>query len=145
MFDLIPFQRRSDVFFNSMMKSFNDIFESFAVTEVGTKPFRADLRETEKAYYVDAELPGFEKDDIRIELKKDELIISAKRNDMFETKDEDQKVIRRERHYGEFVRRFYLDRADGNGVRAKLENGMLRIEIPKRAQDTDGTKHISIE
>lgn len=144
MFDLIPFNRKSDVFFNNMMKSFNDLFDSVGMAEFGTKSFRADIRETEDAYYIDAELPGFDKEDIRIELKDHDLTISAKRNDMFETKDDDQKVIRRERHYGEFVRRFYLEHADAEQVKAKLENGVLQIEIPKRAQD-DGTKRIRID
>lgn len=145
MFDLIPFHRRNDLFFNNMVKSFNDLFDSFGATEFGTKSFRTDVRETDNAYYIDAELPGFEKDDIRVELKDRDLTISAKRNDVLETKDSDQKVVRRERHYGEFVRRFYLDRADEDGVTAKLENGVLKIEIPKKPQDDDGAKRIRIE
>lgn len=73
MFDLIPFHRRNELFFNNMVKSFNDLFDSFGATEFGTKSFRTDVRETDNAYYIDAELPGFEKDDIRVELKDRDL------------------------------------------------------------------------
>ncbi|MCJ8012422.1 Hsp20/alpha crystallin family protein [Paenibacillus sp. KQZ6P-2] len=145
MSDLIPFNKRTDAFLSSMMKSFNDMFESAGISELGAKSFRTDIRETENAYYIEAELPGFDKKDIQIEMKGQYLTISAIRNDVKEIKNDIEKVIHQERHYGEFIRRFYVDRADEDQIKAKLEHGVLKIVVPKVATAEEGRKRIRIE
>src|SRR5699024_889672 len=107
--------------------------------------YRTDVKETKNAYYIEAELPGFDKEDISIQVDDDYLTIRAKRDEEEETTDEDDKIIRQERRYGEFIRRFYVDDIDEDNIKAKLRRGVLRIKIPK--EDTKDTVkgHIEIE
>ncbi|MDF2670965.1 MAG: heat shock protein Hsp20 [Paenibacillus sp.] len=106
MFDLVPFRKRNEELFGQMLKSFNEAFEPSLLSPIhgNTSSFRTDIREKDNAYLIEAELPGFIKEDIEIDVNDKYLIIRAKRNQVEEKKDEQGKVIRRERHYGEFAR-----------------------------------------
>lgn len=143
----MPFRRRNEDLFEHMLKSFNEVFDPNNLTPLTGhfNSFRTDIMEKENAYYVEAELPGFEKEDITIELDHNQLTIKAKRNQLEETKDEDNKMIRQERHYGEFVRQFYVDNIIEDQIKAKLENGLLKIEIPKKHQHKPSQKRIEIQ
>lgn len=148
MFDLTPFRRMSEDLFDQMEKSFNEIFDSrrgFGPLDTGFNSFRADVIETEDAYFVDADLPGFTKDDITIELEDNRLTIRAKRDERLEQKDEKNNYIRRERRYGEFVRQFYVENIKQDEIRAKLENGVLRVELPKLEPSKPNRRTIDIE
>lgn len=133
MFDLMPFRRRNEDVFGRMLKTFNEVFDQNGLSPFNgeAKSFRTDITETKNAYLVEAELPGFSKEDITIDVDNNQLTIRAKREQLEETKDKDDKVIRKERHYGEFLRQFYVDNIKENEIQAKLENGILKIEIPK--------------
>ncbi|HLR81135.1 MAG TPA: Hsp20/alpha crystallin family protein [Bacillota bacterium] len=147
MFDLKPFKKKNEDFFERMVESFNEVFNQDEVTPLSGRfnSFRTDVKETKKAYYIEAELPGFDKEDISIQVDDDYLTIRAKRDEEEETTDEDDKIIRQERRYGEFIRRFYVDDIDEDNIKAKLRRGVLRIKIPK--EDTKDTVkgHIEIE
>ncbi|TXL66472.1 Hsp20/alpha crystallin family protein [Cerasibacillus terrae] len=149
MFDLKPFKKRNDDLdlFERMRTSFNEFFdrEGIAPLNGNLNSFRTDVRETKKAYYVEAELPGFDKEDITIDFDNNYLTIHAKRDEKEETKDESDKIIRQERHYGEFIRRFYVDNVEEENVKAKLKRGILKIEIPKREPTKPKTKRIEID
>lgn len=150
MFDLTPFHRKNDEMFNKMIKSFNDAFHHnwnwMSPFHEDFNSFRADIVEREDAYYVEAELPGFSKEDITINIDKNRLTIHAKREQKNEFKnEEDNRVIHRERSYGEFMRTFYLDNYDEDNIKAKLDNGILQIEIPKLYPENPKRKNITIE
>lgn len=150
MFDLTPFHRKNDEMFNKMVKSFNDAFHNnwnwMAPFNEDFNSFRADIIEKENAYYVEAELPGFSKDDITIDIDNNRLTIHAKREQKNEFKNEkNNRVIHRERSYGEFMRTFYLDNYDEENIKAKLDNGILKVEIPKLHPEKPKRKQIVIE
>ncbi|WAA12047.1 Hsp20/alpha crystallin family protein [Fervidibacillus halotolerans] len=148
MFDLTPFRKMSEDLFEQIAKSFNEAFEqtsSISPLSPSVHSFRTDVMEKEDAYYVVAELPGFTKDDITIEVEDNRLIIRAKRDEVTEERDDTNKYIRKERRYGEFVRQFYVDDIDENGIKAKLDNGILKLEIPKLQPSKPKRRTIEIE
>ena len=97
-----------------------------------------DVRETEKAYVIEAELPGFEEKDISIRLDGSNLTIESKREE--EKKDErkegdDGNYLIRERRVSSFSRSFKLpENANPEGITASFKNGILSMEIGKRAE-----------
>ena len=97
-----------------------------------------DVRETEKAYVLEAELPGFEEKDISIRLDGNNLTIESKKEE--EKKDEkkegnDGSYLIRERRVSSFSRSFKLpENADPEGITASFKNGILSMEIGKRAE-----------
>lgn len=90
-----------------------------------------DIRETKDGYEVTAELPGMKKEDIKVSLHDGVLTISAENKSETEEKKEGQ-VIRRERRYGKFLRRFAIGPdVQDDKVDAKFEDGLLKLVIPK--------------
>ena len=108
---------------------------------------KTDVKETEKGYEVDMDLPGFKKDEIQMELNDGVLTISAAKGLDKDEEDKKGNYIRRERYAGSTSRSFYV----GNGVKnedvhAKFENGVLRLSIPKKAaEEIEADKYVSIE
>ncbi len=147
MFDLVPFRKRNEDLFGQMLKSFHDAFDTnlLAPLNGNTSSFRTDIVEKDNVYLIEAELPGFTKEDIEIDVNDKYLIIRAKRNQFEEQRDDNGKTIRRERHYGEFARQFYVEGIEEEGIKAKLQDGVLKLEVPKKAKKEPSRKRIEIE
>lgn len=107
-----------------------------------------DVRESDKGYMVDIDMPGFKKDDIALELQNGYLTVSAHRDSSHDDKAEDGKWLRRERYVGSCSRSFYVgeDMKDSD-IHASYKDGTLCLELPKpQAQQQVETKHrIAIE
>lgn len=134
MFDLIPFGRHREDAFRQLAKTFNDVFQDDFFAPLNSSPlsFRTDIRETEQAYLVEAELPGFRKEDIQIDYAAPYLTIQAARDEDHSMEDTKQQIVRKERRYGEYVRRFYVQDIQEEAIRASLKDGVLKLEVPKR-------------
>jgi HSP20 family protein len=147
MFDLVPFRRKNEDLARSFIKSFNDVFNEdfFAPMRSNTHQFHTDIREREDAYLIESELPGFTKEDIEVNYSHNYLTIKAKRNQQENNEDSEHQVIRRERFYGEFVRRFYVENIEDEKISASFQNGILKLEIPKREKAESVTKRIEIK
>merc|ERR1712227_1040781 len=106
---------------------------------------RMDIVEHDKAYLVTADTPGVPKDQPKVELTKDGITLSFDHDEAKEEKAEDGKIIRRERSHRSFRRTIGLpaDGIDRNGIAAKVEDGVLRLTIPKAPESVPKT--ISIE
>lgn len=104
---------------------------------------RTDIRETDKEYILEAELPGFKKEEIKINIKDNYLIISAEKKEEVEEKTED--FIRRERSYGSLRRSFYLENIKEGEIKAKFDNGILTVVLPKSDEVKKEEKIIDIE
>jgi len=74
-------------------------------------------------------VPGIDKKDINVELNDGKLMISIVRDETRESKK--RNFIHRERRYSSMSRSIYLEDAKPDGIRAKLENGLLKVEVPK--------------
>ena len=134
---------------------FNDDWMDFGFPEVdkalygkhANNVMKTDVKETDTGYEVDIDLPGFKKDEITAELKDGYLTISAAKGLDKDEKDKEGKYIRRERYAGNMSRSFYVgDGITEDDIKAKYENGILKLSIPKKeAKAVEQKKHIAIE
>lgn len=106
-----------------------------------------DVRETDDAYTVEMDLPGYKKDDIQVDLKNGYLNVTAKREDANDEKDDNGKYLRRERYYGTCTRSFYVgDDIKRDDIKATYANGILSLTVPKKnAQEVEDAHRIAIE
>ncbi len=148
MFGLIPFRTHNTnelggTFADFISDFFNDDFFSPMEMISGMNQFSADVRETENEYLVSAELPGVNKEDIKLDYDNNNLIIRAKRQEAHD--DSRDNYIRKERSYGEISRSFYIDNVNKEGIRAKFDNGELKIILPKQVKTQQSNSRIFIE
>ena len=107
---------------------------------------KTDVRETEHTYEVDVDLPGFKKDEIKLDLKDGYLTISAAKGLDKDEKDKEGKYIRQERYAGACSRSFYVGDVETKDVSAKYEDGILKISLPKEAKkELPASSAIAIE
>jgi len=98
-------------------------------------PYGVDVREDADHIYVEAELPGFRKDDVDITLENSTLTISAQRGENHENSDKGGDWLLRERRYSKFLRSFTLPpTVDDQSVNAKLTDGVLTVTLNKREE-----------
>lgn len=98
-------------------------------------PYAVDVREDADHFYVEAELPGFKKDDVDITLENQQLTISAVRKEEQEKKDDKGELLLHERRYNRFLRSFTLPpTVDDQTVNARLNDGVLVITLNKREE-----------
>src|SRR5687767_12351562 len=99
-------------------------------------PYGVDIREDNDHFYVEAELPGFKKDEVDITLENQTLTIAAERR--YEHKQGDEKkgeMLLHERRYSRFLRSFTLPpTVDEGSVNARLQDGVLTVTITKREE-----------
>ena len=88
---------------------------------------KTDVRETENSYEVDVDLPGFQKDEIRLDLKDGYLTIQAAKGLDKDQQDKKGKYIRQERYAGAMSRSFYVGDVEPDQISAKYEHGVLQI------------------
>ena len=92
---------------------------------------KTDVRETDDGYELDVDLPGFKKDEVDVKLSDGYLTISAAKGLDKDEKDKKGNYIRRERYAGAMQRSFYVGDIKGEDLRAKFENGILSLTVPK--------------
>ena len=132
-------QRRVDLF-----NQFFNSLENEEPKEVFDFTPAVNTREGKEAYHIDVDLPGINKEDVDINVDKNVLTISGKREAKEEVKEEN--YYRLESSYGTFSRSFTLpEKVDIENIRAASDNGVLEIIIPKLTVLTDTTKKIEIQ
>ena len=93
---------------------------------------KTDVKETEDGYEVDVDLPGFKKDEIKLELNQGYLVISAEKSLEKTNENKKGKMLRQERYAGVMQRSFYVgDSVTETDVKASYESGVLHIRVPK--------------
>jgi HSP20 family protein len=128
-----------DSFFNEMPTFFRDDFSS---SMKGFVP--VNVKETRDAYQIDVVAPGFEKNDFNLNIENELLTISAEKKS--ETKGENEKQIRKEYSSRSFKRSFSLDeKIDSEKIEAKYVNGVLTLNLPRKAEVKVSAKEISIQ
>ncbi|HIY06047.1 MAG TPA: Hsp20/alpha crystallin family protein [Candidatus Evtepia faecigallinarum] len=139
MFGMIPFDRRDENLFD-LFDNFEKKF--FGNTTASLPAFRTDIRDQGDKFLLEAELPGFDKEDISLELKEGILTIKAEHKENQDQKDGD--YIRRERRCGSFSRTFDVTGIDENGITAAYHNGILELTLPKLAPVVPQSRQIAI-
>ena len=96
---------------------------------------KTDVKENGDKYEVLVDLPGFDKDNVKVELKNGYLTISAEKGLDKEDKNEDKKYLRKERYEGSMSRSVYVgDEITEKEINASYKNGVLTLELPKKDQ-----------
>lgn len=94
---------------------------------------------------ITADLPGFEKENIHLDLYDDALTISAERHSEHENKDKRDKYLCCERSYGSYSRTFNVTGIDTAAIKAKYDKGVLELILPKAAKEEKSAKRLEIE
>ena len=139
MFGMIPFARHDDNMF--------DLFDNFERSFFGdnsASTFRTDIRDEGDKFVLEAELPGFKKEDIKLDLKDGILTVSAQHSESSEEKDKKGSYIRRERRYGSFARKFDVSGIQEDGITAAYNNGVLSLTLPKAQPVVPAARQIEI-
>ena len=108
---------------------------------------KTDVKETDQGYELDIELPGYQKEDVRAQLKDGYLTVQAAKNVNNDEKNEEGAYIRRERYAGTMSRSFYVgDDVTEADIHAKFEDGILKLSVPKKeAKKVEENKYITIQ
>ena len=113
---------------------FADVFADPFFSEKEKRIMRTDLKEKDGKYYLEIDIPGFDKEDIKIELQDGYLTISAEKDD--EREDKHAKYLKRERFSGMCSRSYYVgDNVKEEDIKANFKNGILTIEFPKEPEN----------
>jgi len=96
---------------------------------------KTDIREKADKYIIEMDLPGYEKENINLELKKGYLQVSAKVEKEKNEEDKHEKYVHKERFYGTCARSFYVgDQIKEEDINAEFKNGILKVSIPKKEE-----------
>jgi len=142
MFEIIPFGRRDrDLFkmFDEFEKSFFGHQPSVSATAVS---FRTDVSDKGDSYLLEAELPGFNKEDIAVDVSEGVLTISANRSS--EKEDSGKDYVYRERRCGSFKRSFDLSGIDAEGISGEYKDGVLALKLPKEKEQKPESRRIEL-
>ena len=134
------FDNMVDELFNGLPVVLNDGYNF--LTKQGYVP--VNIKEVSSGYVVDVVAPGFEKTDFKVNLDNNVLTISAEKKS--EEKNESDKQIRKEYTYRSFKRSFTIDdKIDATAIEASYVNGVLRLNLPKKAEVREAAKDITIK
>lgn len=138
MYELMPFG--GDNFFN-----YFDNFEKnfFGNTSKVVGSFKTDIIDKGDKYLLQAELPGFSKEDIYIDLNGDNLTIKASHS-LDNSSKTSEKVVRRERVYNMFSRSFNVSGIKADEITAKYNDGILELDLPKIEEEKPKSKKIEV-
>ena len=144
MFELIPFDRHS----RSMsafdpFRMLDEMDRRFLNAAPSVSAFRTDVIDTGDAFKLESELPGFKKEDIKIDIENDCLTISAERK--ADNKEEKENYIKRGRFYGSFSRSFDVSGINVDGIEAAYKDGVLTVTLPKKAAEIPASRRLEIK
>lgn len=121
-----------DDFFNVPFEKFFGTNNSPLLASSGKSLMKMDVKEENNNYAVEMDLPGFKKEDVKVELDNGYLTISATRGESKENSDENGNYLRKERYTGSCARSLYVgNNVKQENIKAKFENGILSLTIPK--------------
>ena len=151
MFDLKPYERKNNVtsynpfrdmeaFERNFFSNPFGFFDSRALSE-----FKTDITDNGKEDVLEADLPGFKKEDIGLDIDGDVLTVRAERHSEHEDTDKKDKYIRCERSYGLYSRQFDVSEIDTENIKAKYDNGVLTLTLPKKETVSSSPRHVEIE
>ncbi|MBK8156294.1 MAG: Hsp20/alpha crystallin family protein [Streptococcus sp.] len=133
---LVPFNRKNkEISTNTGFEDFYNVLDDFFSNDwpfrrsLTHDTFKVDVEDNGNEYLIEAEMPGIDKKDINVELNDGKLMISITRDENSESKKKN--FIHRERRYSSMSRSIYLEDAKSDGIKAKLENGLLKVVVPK--------------
>lgn len=138
---LVPYNSRNRYPIDSFYSLLDDFFTDSFSARRSLDSFKVDVAEDESKYTIEADMPGVKKEDIRLDINEGRMTIAVQQNEEKESKNDN--YIHRERRSSSVARSIYLSEAANDGIEAKLEDGVLKINVPK-APKTDSRRRIDI-
>ena len=126
----------------------DDVFDDFFLTMKNNDfcSMKCDIYEKDNVYYLEMDIPGFDKNDVNIEIDdNDYLTIIAEKNNETNEEDKNKNYIRKERSYGKYQRTFYVGGIDKNQIDANFTNGILKVVMPKKQEEKSSKQKIEIK
>lgn len=120
---------------------FDDLFDNFLVGEDNN--MKSDIYEKNNEYHIEMDIPGYKREEIKVECNKGNITVTAIKDEHTEEK-EDKKYIRHERVYGKYQRSFYLGDIEEDKINASFHHGTLEIIVPKKFEK-DTKKYIDVK
>ncbi len=150
MFALRPYHKNSVDSYNPLREMeefernfFGNPFGFFSGSSLSE--FKTDISDNGDEYILEADLPGFDKKDIKLDIDGDVLTLHAERHLEHEDKDKKNRYIRCERSYGSYSRQFDISMVKADDIKAKYENGVLTVNLPKKDVSVTNARHLEIE
>ena len=143
---MTPFNRRfGDFPAYDPFRVFDDMEKNFGrdrTTSLST--FKTDIRQEGENYILEADLPGFKKENIQIDLEDGYMTIKAERRSNFEEKDQQSNYVRCERSYGSYARSFDTSGIDVDRMEASFTDGVLTLTMPKLVETVPAPRRLEI-
>ena len=136
MFELMPYATRRTV-----MNPFSFFDSDFWGTAAGE--IKTDITDTGDAFKLEADLPGFKKEDIKIDVENDCLTISAERK--LDNEEKKPNFVKRERFYGSYSRSFDVSGINVEGIDAAYNDGVLTLNLPKKVETVPASRRLEIK
>ena len=143
MFELTPFGYRRVSAYNPF-RELEEMSRSFW-NDTELTAFRTDIKKQDGNYILEAELPGFKKEDISIYIDKDCLTISAEHKSEENEDDKDKGFIRRERYYGSYSRSFNIKGINADAISASYNDGVLTLTMPEKTPEIPAARRLEIQ
>ena len=109
-------------------------YDNFLDEMPSIKGMQCDIYEKDNEYHLEMDIPGYQKDEIKIECHKGTLTVKAEKNEVSEEQDEKKNYIKKERKYGKIERSFYLGDIEEENIHPKYDNGILEIIVPEKKE-----------
>ena len=148
MFEMRPYRRNSMSTWNpfsEMEEMERRLFNNDFFSGRGLAEFKTDITDEGDYYELKADLPGFKKEDIHVDVADDRLTVSAERHSNYEDKDKKGNYLRCERSYGSYARSFDISGIDAAGIKAAYADGVLRVTLPKQKEVPASSRRLEIE
>lgn len=139
---------------NQMFPEFPSLFDDFLTRDLFSFPMRSgfngnsvpavNVKETDTAFELEMAAPGMDKEDFKVELEQDTLVISAQKENKTEDKSEDGRYSRKEFSYQSFTRSFNLPKemVKEDDISAAYKDGILHITVPKKEASKSSLKKL---
>lgn len=142
---MTPFERTGYDLFHSMRDWENEFFGSDK-TASQLRSCKTDIRDTGDDYIMEAELPGFTKEEIKLDVQDDVLTLTAVHKEKTEEeKAKDGTYLRKERSRCSYQQKLDLSGIDAEHLEASYENGILTLKMPKKKPQIPASKRITIQ
>ena len=140
---LVPYTRRNPVSTFNPFHDFDELERAF-FSDRSLGEFKTDIRDNGDSFVLEADLPGFNKDDIHVDLSDNSLTITAERHSDYEQKDKKGNYVYRERSFGTYSRSFDISGVRTQDISAKYNDGVLTLTLPKLQETKPETRRLEI-
>ncbi|MBN1892140.1 MAG: Hsp20 family protein [Clostridiales bacterium] len=139
---LVPFNRKNSGALSTGFDDFQNMLEDFFADglplrrSLAADTFKVDVEDRGEEYLVEAEIPGVDRKDISLRMDDKRLTIAVKKSE--EAEEKKKNYIHKERRYCSMSRSIFLNDAMSEGIKARLEDGVLSVTVPKKELEDSG-------